>query len=225
MTVAATAQHPDTWEMVFAHNSFRRHLGALPQLIRQVPDGDVARAATVAEFLDELTAALHHHHESEDELMWPLLLDRAPMDSAMILRMEEQHERIGELYQRAGRHAVAFSATAGAVHRAELADTVSDLVAVLDEHLREEEVAILPLVERVMTVAEWQALLDRARGAMPRDKQLIFLGFLLDANPLELRRAFFATIPFAARVAWKLLGRRAFVKEYRRIYLAEPARV
>ncbi len=33
--------------------------------------------------------------------MWPLLLEQAPMDSEMILRMEEQHERISELYQRA----------------------------------------------------------------------------------------------------------------------------
>ena len=35
--------------------------------------------------------------------MWPLLLEEAPMDSALILRMEEQHERIGELYHRAAR--------------------------------------------------------------------------------------------------------------------------
>ena len=63
----------------------------------------------VVEFLAELTTALHHHHEGEDELMWPLLLERAPLDSALILTMEEQHERIAELYQRAADNAPSSS--------------------------------------------------------------------------------------------------------------------
>ncbi|MGS0687092.1 hemerythrin domain-containing protein [Nakamurella sp. GG22] len=224
MTFAIGTARPDTWEMVFAHNSFRRHLGALPDLIRNVPDGDVQRAGTVVEFLDELVKGLHHHHEAEDELMWPLLLERAPMDSVMILRMEEQHERIGELYQRAAGLAADFAAAADPVHRAELADTVADLVEVLGVHLQEEEAEILPLVERVMTVPEWEAVGERARGSMPKERQLVFLGFLLDANPPELNRAFLGRLPLPARAAWKVLGRRAFAKEYRRIYLADPAR-
>ena len=36
----------------------------------------------------------------------------APMDSALILRMEEQHERIAELYKRAADNSTAFAATA-----------------------------------------------------------------------------------------------------------------
>lgn len=209
---------------MFAHNSFRRHLGALPGLIREVPDGDRQRAGILVEFLDELTRALHHHHEAEDELMWPLLLERAPMDSAMILRMEDQHECIGELYQRASGLAVNFVSAADPVCREELAGTVAELVEVLGVHLHEEEVEILPLVERVMTVPEWEAIGERARGSMPKDRLLVFLGFLLDANPPELNRTFIGQLPVPARVAWKVLGRPAFAKEYRRIYLAEPAR-
>ena len=224
MTTALTTARPDTWEMVFAHNSFRRHFGAIPGLIRAVPEGDVERAATVVGFLEELTRALHHHHEAEDELMWPLLLERAPMDTAMILRMEEQHERIGELYQRAAGLAADFASAAEVKRGAELAGTVTDLVAVLDEHLHDEEVEILPLVERVLTVSEWEAVGERARTAIPKNRQLIFLGFLLAANPPELNRTFLAHLPLAARAAWKLLGRRAFVKEYWRVYGADPAR-
>ena len=35
--------------------------------------------------------------------MWPLLLERAQTDAALILRMEEQHERIAELHDRVRR--------------------------------------------------------------------------------------------------------------------------
>jgi hemerythrin-like domain-containing protein len=220
---AATTDRPDVAEMVFVHNSFRQQFGALPELVAAVPEGDTARAGVVVEFLTELTTSLHHHHEAEDELMWPVLLEKAPMDSELILRMEEQHERIGELYQRAARNAAAFAATADAPGREELADTLTELVAVLGEHLHDEEVHILPLAERVMTVQEWNALGERGRAGIPKDRQLVFLGFLLRANTPERGREFLAQLPTPARVAWKLLGRRTFTKEYRRIYGVDPA--
>lgn len=223
MTAARVQSHPDTGEMVFVHNCFRKQFGALPGLVAAVPDGDTGRATVLVDFLGELTTSLHHHHEGEDELMWPLLLERAPLDSALILRMEEQHERIGELYHRAAEHAAAFAATADPGSRADLAETLTELDAALGEHLHDEEVQILPLVERVMTVAQWEELGERGRAGIPKDRMLVFLGFMLDANTPESGREFLAHLPAPARVAWRLLGRRAFVKEYRRIYGADPS--
>ena len=92
---------------------FRQQFRALPGLVRAVPNGDPAGRTVVVDFQQELTTALHHHHEGEDELMWPLLLEQAPMDSELILRMEEQHERISELYQRAAENAMQFVADRG----------------------------------------------------------------------------------------------------------------
>lgn len=219
---APPVDRPDTAEMVFVHNSFRKQFGNLPGLVRGVRAGDRARAAVIVEFLDQLTAALHHHHAGEDELMWPLLLERAPMDSALILRMEEQHERIAELYRHAERSARSYSAQADAAHRDALAGTLTELNDALGEHLHDEEVHVLPLVERVMTVPEWELLGERGRAGIPKDKQLVFLGFLLDANTPERGRAMLARSPRPARVAWTLLGRRVFRKEYRRIYGVDP---
>ena len=188
-----------------------------------VPDGDTDRAAVIVDFLAELTAALHHHHEGEDELMWPLLLERAPMDSALILRMEEQHERIAELYQRAAYSAAGFAGPPTRQSGADFADTLTELVAALDEHLHDEEVHILPLVEQVMTVAQWEALGERGRAGMPKDRQLVFLGFLLAANTPDRGREFLAsTCRLPARIAWKVMGRRVFAREYRRIYGTDP---
>jgi hypothetical protein len=223
MTAAHVSDRPDTTEMVFVHNCFRKQFGALPGLVGAVPDGDTRQAAVLVDFLAELTAALHHHHHGEDELMWPLLLERAPLDSALILRMEEQHERIGALYHRAAQDASAFVAAADPRSRADLADTLTELAAGLTEHLHDEEVEILPLVERVMTVAQWAELGERGRAGLPKDRLLVFLGFLLDANTPARGREFLARMPAPARVAWRLAGRRAFVKEYRRIYGTDPA--
>jgi hemerythrin-like domain-containing protein len=220
---ATTVDRPDTSEMVFVHNCFRQQFGNLPGLVQGVAAGDRARAAVVVEFLGELTVALHHHHEGEDELMWPVLLERAPMDSALILRMEEQHERIAELYRRAERSAETFTAQADPVSRDTLAETLTELNDALGEHLHDEEVHILPLVEQVMTVPEWEALGERGRAGIPKNRMLVFLGFLLDANTPERGKEFIGKSPAPARLAWSLLGRRAFRKEYRRIYGVDPA--
>lgn len=220
---ATAAPRPDTAEMVFVHNCFRKQFGNLPGLIREVDAGDRARAGVLVEFLGELTSALHHHHEGEDELMWPRLLERAPVDSALILRMEEQHERIAELYREADRSAASFAADPTPATREALAQVLTGLNDAMGEHLHDEEVHILPLVERVITVPEWQALAERGRAGIPRDRQLVFLGFMLDANTPERGRAMLATSPAPARLAWTLLGRRAFRREYRRIYGTEPA--
>jgi hypothetical protein len=145
------------------------------------------------------------------------------MDSVLILQMEEQHERIAELYRRAADSAAGFVRAADTGSRADLADTLTELVAALEEHLHDEEVHILPLVEQVMTVAQWEALGERGRAGLPQDRQLVFLGFLLAANTPERGREFLQSMPAPARIAWKVMGRRVFTREYRRIYGTDPS--
>lgn len=223
MTVTTdTAARPDTGEMLIVHNMFRRHFRALPALVHGVADGDVERAARLVAFIDELSTGLHHHHTTEDELMWPLLLDRAPTDSELILRMEEQHERIAELNERAQPQARRFAETADPVVRKELATTLAALAAALDEHMAEEEIHILPVVEDVLTVPEWEKLGERGRASVPKDRRLVFLGFMLQGVPAAERKNFLAEMPLIARLLWRFVGKRAYAKEYREIYGTDP---
>ncbi|WP_068278131.1 hemerythrin domain-containing protein [Aldersonia kunmingensis] len=217
-----TAARPDTGEMVIVHNTFRRHFSALPGLVRGVADGDVERAQRVVSFVEELSTGLHHHHTTEDEMMWPLLLDRAPTDSALILRMEEQHERIAELNERAQAQAARFAETADWGVREDLAKTLTELSARLDEHMGEEEQHILPVVETVMSVEEWAAMGERGREGIPKDRQLVFLGFILQGVSSQDRKKFLAEMPLIARVMWRLIGKRTYAKEYREIYGTDP---
>lgn len=219
----AVATRPDTQDMVVIHNVFRRNFAALPTAVRAVPDGDTERAARVVAFVDEMTVALHHHHSGEDELMWPRLLDRVPTDRALVLRMEEQHERIGELVARVESQAREFAAVASPESGAHLAETLTALTGALDEHLAEEEARILPLVEQVMSAAEWAELGDRGRESIPEERRLVFLGFMLHGATDQQRRAILSEVPLPGRLAWRLLGRRAFAREYRGIYGVAPA--
>jgi hypothetical protein len=154
--------------------------------------------------------------------MWPLLLERCTADAALILRMEEQHERLATLHDRAVEQAVAFEAGAAPEAGERLAATLTTLAAALDEHMREEEDHILPLVEQHLTVAEWEALGERGREGLSKDRLLVQLGFILLGTSAADRAAFLANLPLPARIAWRLVGRRRFRAEYQRVYGHAP---
>ncbi|HEY2271263.1 MAG TPA: hemerythrin domain-containing protein [Jatrophihabitantaceae bacterium] len=225
MTAAAPAR-PDTREMIVVHDLFRRLFGDLPGLIAAVSDGDVARAVRLCDCVDELTTGLEHHHTNEDELLWPKLLDRVGLDTAIVLKAEEQHERVHELLELVQTHTKRFRVSAGAGDRDCLAATLAELDEALREHMADEERLILPLVEEHLTVAEWAELGERGRAGIPKDRLLIQLGWMLDGVSADDRQAFLRELPLPARIAWRLIGKRRFAREKAEIYgTAQPGGV
>ena len=71
-----TTDRPWVHEMVIIHRAFRRELTLLPRLVREVGDGDLPRAATLAAAVRLVLGGLHHHHTGEDVVLWPALLER-----------------------------------------------------------------------------------------------------------------------------------------------------
>src|ERR1700712_2692373 len=102
MSTVETPKPPlDTREMLVVHSLFRRELRLAGGLVRRVPAGDVRRAGVVAAHLELVEQVLHHHHGSEDELLWPLLVERVADELAPVVRlMETQHERVDALLGR-----------------------------------------------------------------------------------------------------------------------------
>ncbi|GLY18699.1 hypothetical protein Kisp01_57130 [Kineosporia sp. NBRC 101677] len=206
----------DTWEMVFAHRIYRREFRILPGIIRAVADGDRARSELVGAHLHRIAQALHHHHEAEDDLLWPIMLQRViSPDAEIVLRMESQHERLEGLLKRVDELNTDWRATAAAQVRDDLADVLAQASSALDEHLSDEERDLLPLVPGNVSHEEWDALNTRARNGMAAKNPktaLVLFGFAIeDATPLEKQRIM-ADLPAPLRLVWRLLGRRMFVK-------------
>jgi hemerythrin-like domain-containing protein len=198
---------------VLVHRVFRREFRILPALIRAVPPGDTARAETIGSHLANVAGALHHHHEAEDELLWPVMLDRVGLRADLVHRMEAQHERLAGLLTRIDDLTARWRAHAAADVRDELADVLAQASGALDEHLGDEERELLPLVSEHVTPAEWNALNERGREAIPKNKlALVFVGAILEeASPRE-RKMFLAQLPGPARLLWRLFGPRIYAK-------------
>jgi hemerythrin-like domain-containing protein len=211
--MTTTSARVDTWEMVLVHRVFRREFRILPALIRAVPPGDTRRAEIIGSHLANVAGALHHHHTAEDELLWPVMLDRVGLRADLVHRMEAQHQRLAGLLTRVDDRTARWRARAGAEVRDELADVLAEASGALDEHLGDEERELLPLVSEHVTPAEWNALNVRGREAIPKNKlALVFVGAILEeASPAETRM-FLAQLPAPARLLWRAFGPRIYAK-------------
>jgi hypothetical protein len=204
-------EKPDTQEMVIVHRVFRREFGLLPDLIEAVPAGDTARAAVLAEHAQDVSAGLHHHHETEDLLLWPPLLQAVPLEADLVHRMESQHEEMSAALTEVDALLPEWGATAGEAERDRLVVALRKVATILDQHLTEEEQEILPLVRDHLSVEQWAAIGERGQKAISdKRKRLIFLGMILeDASPEE-ERTFLSHMPAPVRLLWRTLGRRQY---------------
>ncbi len=204
-------------EMVVIHKIFRREFLRLAKLVLRCPPGHVRRAAGVSEHADFLMAALHYHHETEDNLLWPLLLERARPQADLVKRMERQHEAVAERLAHV-RDGLADwrSAPDGASGRA-VSAAVADLTERLVEHLNDEERLILPIAAAHLTLAEWQRIGEQSFAKFSPAQKLIALGLLIDAAAPEEAVSFLAGLPWPIRAVWALSGRRRYRRYVARV--------
>jgi|RhiMethySRZTD1v2_1073278.scaffolds.fasta_scaffold07546_5 deazaflavin-dependent oxidoreductase (nitroreductase family) len=210
-------QQPAVQEMVVIHRIFREEFRRLPDLVRGVPDGHLRRAADVAAYVTFNLDSVHNHHTAEDEYLWPLLLERARPDAALIRRMEGQHNRITAYTEEARRHLADWHAAPVRASGSRLADTLAQLTDALAEHMDDEEAHVLPLVTEHVTVAEWQELGQRSFDKFPRSALPIMMGQLLAVATPEEAALFMGKLPLPVRLIWRLAGRRKYVRYMRRV--------
>jgi hemerythrin-like domain-containing protein len=217
MTDQMVRQRPDTHDMFVVHRVFRREAALMPRLIRAVRPGDLARAARVADHYRGYALGLHHHHTAEDELIWPLLLARVDLEAELVLRMEQQHERVAAGLAAVAERLPGWERTADPATGEAIAVALEEHHAALLEHLTDEETHLLPLIEEHLTVAEYGRLNERFAAQTPKDKLLLFLGALLEEATPEEAADIMRNLPSPAKLAWRFIGRRQYAKSTREL--------
>jgi hemerythrin-like domain-containing protein len=211
-------ERPDTHSMVVIHRAFRRESRILATCVAAVRPGDTERARLLAGAFADYRLGLHNHHVGEDELLWPLLLARVDLQADVVLRVEEQHGRVAGTIEEAGRLFARWVAGgAPAEIRDELAGVLLGHRAALVEHLDEEETLVLPLVERYLTAAEYDAQGEHFVRVTPRDKLLHFVGAVLEEASGQERAAVLGGMPAMARLMWRSVGRFAYARRVRAV--------
>lgn len=220
----APADKPETEQMKVIHRALTREFALFPALVAAVPAGDTARARRVAAHVELILGMLHEHHEAEDELLWPVLRARVPLERGLIDTMEAQHHAIAAAIGEVEAALPLWTAAAGADERASLVPHLHDLEKVLAEHLALEESEVLPLIHEHLTVPEWLAPQAHAmkHGPSGLSAKLLLAGAVLEeASPRE-QAWFLGEMPPPARVMWRLFGARQYANHVRAVRESVP---
>jgi hypothetical protein len=211
MTAAVASNLLDTREMAVVHSLFRREVPLAGDLVRRVEPGDTRRSGIVGSHLELVGRVLHHHHVTEDELLWPLLLGRVTNEAAeVITAMEAQHLGIDAAWRRIEPLRSRWTVGADGADREQLADLYDHLATLLVAHLDAEETHLLPVAAALLTQQEWDALGEAGRrGAEGSERSLVF-GMMAYGGDPEAVAQMLASAPPPVRVLVPRLARRAF---------------
>jgi hemerythrin-like domain-containing protein len=200
---------PEVQQMVVIHKALRRQFALMPDQVLAVADGDRTRAALVADHARSQLLFLHAHHHSEDEVLWPLLVRRTPLERDLIQEMETQH---GAVDAGITKLTPLIAAWADRADRATAVEIAAELTALTDHlvaHLDAEEAKIFPLVLEHLSVAEWESVVEEGPRQMPSSPRIgmVTIGVVLDAASPAEAAWFHDNLPAKAKIAWRLLGR------------------
>jgi hypothetical protein len=225
-------QHPgcDTSGLILVHRIFRWLYRELPQLVREVEDGDRERAATVGHWAHLDFYALHMHHHTEDIALWDRLVARDPGCALHVGRMRAEHAAVAEHLARIEPQLAPWVETADAGRRDALAADIEALRDTLNVHLRGEEDDILPVAGAVLSQQEWDWMEEHTRDELMahrkelgKDVMALQVGLLLASVPEDERDEWVrANVPVPIRVLYLLLMKRQYERAMRELYPDRP---
>jgi hypothetical protein len=173
--------------MIGLHHVFRDALAAAPELVGAAPAGNEARSEHVGTYYDNVLRLLHAHHEGEDELLTPLLVQRCPDEADVVQRISHQHVEVLGVMGVAESRLAAWRADPSADNRQSTTTALAALEVALTQHLDEEEREILPLAARCVNVAEWGQMPEHGMKIFTGDKVWLILGLIQDYMTPEHR--------------------------------------
>jgi hypothetical protein len=222
---AAPPGPSDLMPMYLMHHAFRRDLSLFATAVAATAVEDRRAWRALDRRWGQFARVLHLHHAGEDEILWPLLLekvDRAgdPDGRATLEAMEAEHEEIDPLLSGCAEGLSSLAADGDADTQAALIVRMTAARERLGHHLGHEESEAMALVQRHLTPAEWDALHPEFGRHYTAQDALFALPWVLHDLPLDLRPRVLSFVGRGPALVWRLLLRAPFALRERRIFRA-----
>jgi hemerythrin-like domain-containing protein len=205
------AEPIDVREMAIIHRLFRDGYAESAQLVRASPAPSPERVTFLADHIDFGLTALHHHHEAEDALFYPVLIKRVPDQAEMLQNVDEEHLAIKTALDAASAASAAWRERPSAETGEALAAALDNLNSVAQPHLDDEEQKGMPVAAVTFTQREWDNFGKAAGAWIPNNKKVIAFGLLTEmlgeADLAHMRRQLPAVVrmlsPWLIERPWK----------------------
>ncbi|SEM61811.1 hemerythrin domain-containing protein [Nonomuraea pusilla] len=147
-----------------AHRMMRgdsRRLAAVTgALARGGQRADAARLRAIGEFATKHCAGIHHHHQAEDDVLWPVIVRSAGAE-VDLSDLTDDHKALDPLLEEITAAAAELPGSPSAVRR--MAASLATLADLLDEHIEEEERLLFPVIEKYVPEEEWERVETEVR--------------------------------------------------------------
>jgi hypothetical protein len=195
------------------HDAMRRDCGRLAPALARLTDR--RHAERVQRWYRRFRAEIEHHHQREDDVLWPALLPRAPEFRAAAPALAEDHEAL-DARLAALDGALGAVVTGVALDRAHRAATIAEadaLATLLVAHLEREEAAAFPAIARTFSAEEFAAIEQQLLKGTSLRLLAFELPWALDGLDAGRRAEALRGVP----APFRLLHRLAFEPAYRRL--------
>jgi hypothetical protein len=175
------------------HAAFRRDLRRFDVALDTFPAGSQQRADELAAAWDNYAFQLHHHHQDEETIFWPVLSSLG-VNPSLTGDLEGEHALMLEALDRASKSVEVFHADPSPANAKEARDLIADLEAVLTSHLAHEERDLEPQAAEFHATPEIKAAQKRVRRAH-RGNQGTLFAWLLDGADADAKIALRREVP------------------------------
>jgi hypothetical protein len=200
---------PDLTSLVVTHRAIRQDLGRLADALAATGELEPGRARAVCRYTGALLAAIRAHHQSENDIIWPLIAATA-REAVDLAPLADDRLVIEEATDRARRTLANFAAKSGS-GAAALRASISELRDLADDHVADEEAQLLPAMRRYLPAQAYRwAERQIMRKAAPPGPLFIVPWLARYARDGELR-------PLLAAGGWRAKAVLALSRRYARL--------
>lgn len=197
-------------ELIAVHTIMRRGAILTAAALHRLAQGGDVNVRTLVDVARWQAVFVHHHHQSEDELFWPVLRAQFPESVAALDGLTAEHDVLDTELQRLSKAIDAISANQSAaadLARDEALPTAERVRDVLIGHLDTEEPALKVLFPQV-PAADVVRLRKAIVAGSPRSGPDLVIGLLEDPTPAVGYDAMISNFPAPIRWLRPVLRRR-----------------
>jgi hypothetical protein len=190
------------------HAAFRRDLGRFDTALAGFPAGSEERAEELGRAWTNLADQLHHHHEDEETIFWPVMREFGA-DEPLMAALEAEHAAMIGALTTAATSMTALSHEPSRENLAAARQDVAALRTVVDDHLAHEERDLEPVAAANLDSPRMKAAEVAVRKAH-KGGAGTFFAWLLDDADESARAALRGFIPTPVLFVISRVGGRAY---------------
>lgn len=151
---------------------------------------DSVPVETLSALREFLVRNLHHHHQTEDDQLWPMITAAAPRTADGLAGLSTEHDKLDAALDALESVAVKNDNDRPALHAA--AVVVRDLV---HSHLEHEEPILFPALREHVSAEAWAAFSQQVIATSPTESAFLVVGFFDEVGSKEEVAAVLAGLP------------------------------